>query len=717
MAEDYIEMETSSKIPVLHRGKEVAVGFNDLGSIQPLDELLSRYFPKKFGKTVDKNLQELSVNVKKYIKLSDIEQKERKVSFDKIASAVNNINNAIKEDRNRKKSSKSKEESNNKAVAAKIVQAVAGATISSLQNGLKRIESLRELESAGVSVAKGFDSLRKSSEDLARPQTQLVKLYTKNSQLLSRLNASANFLNDGVGFFNDTLKSVSGQFNLTRQEEEAILSEYLDTRTKYANIEQLDRERLRKETELYTKNLKQLSMATGKSIDLILQENKLKEDEFAIQALRSANPAMEALEGLFAQQVGPEMARALILNDVTSEKYLGAMAIQQGRDYAQLRNMVARNPNMQMEEMISFINASLDRNQTERNRMNSSLVNDVLYGSNLVYRPENAALFGQVVVGTRGQKLATYNGESTDSNILKSARNFSDEIERSKIILENLRTQNLENVGKELGFFADKLQMINESVLSPLSRLKDKFSDNFWIDLGASIAGNLAAGLASKLLNTVGAMFVTAGTVVVGSAMDGIGNFFGGSGKGGKAGKLGKFAGKAGKMAGKVGRIGGKLVAPMALAYDAYSGIRDVSENGFIGTGEMYTNEMKQESLFENALSALNPMKYAFAIEEMTTKLLNKYGWKETSNTTTPNTVPPAQPSFDSSSNTSASNASTQNAETQRFNATNQVQKDIKEINSLMLDALERIERGQQRQTQQLENIGFMATSKNTGMI
>lgn len=717
MAEDYIEMETSSKIPVLHRGKEVAVGFNDLSSIQPLDELLSRYFPKKFGKTVDKNLQELSVNVKKYIKLSDIEQKERKVSFDKIASAVNNINNAIKEDRNRKKSSKSKEESNNKAVAAKIVQAVAGATISSLQNGLKRIESLRELESAGVSVAKGFDSLRKSSEDLARPQTQLVKLYTKNSQLLSRLNASANFLNDGVGFFNDTLKSVSGQFNLTRQEEEAILSEYLDTRTKYANIEQLDRERLRKETELYTKNLKQLSMATGKSIDLILQENKLKEDEFAIQALRSANPAMEALEGLLAQQVGPEMARALILNDVTSEKYLGAMATQQGRDYAQLRNMVARNPNMQMEEMISFINASLDRNQTERNRMNSSLVNDALYGSNLVYRPENAALFGQVAVGTRGQKLATYNGESTDSNILKSARNFSDEIERSKIILENLRTQNLENVGKELGFFADKLQMINESVLSPLSRLKDKFSDNFWIDLGASIAGNLADGLASKLLNTVGAMFVTAGTVVVGSAMDGIGNFFGGSGKGGKAGKLGKFAGKAGKMAGKVGRIGGKLVAPMALAYDAYSGIRDVSENGFIGTGEMYTNEMKQESLFENALSALNPMKYAFAIEEMTTKLLNKYGWKETSNTTTPNTVPPAQPSFDSSSNTSASNASTQNAETQRFNATNQVQKDIKEINSLMLDALERIERGQQRQTQQLENIGFMATSKNTGMI
>ena len=40
MADDYIEMETSSKIPVLHRGKEVAVGFNDFGSIQPLDTCL-----------------------------------------------------------------------------------------------------------------------------------------------------------------------------------------------------------------------------------------------------------------------------------------------------------------------------------------------------------------------------------------------------------------------------------------------------------------------------------------------------------------------------------------------------------------------------------------------------------------------------------------------------------------------------------------------------
>ena len=43
--------------------------------------------------------------------------------------------------------------------------------------------------------------------------------------------------------------------------------------------------------------------------------------------------------------------------------------------------------------------------------------------------------------------------------------------------------------------------------------------------------------------------------------------------------------------------------------------------------------------------------------------------------------------------------------------------KNIKELNSLMLDALERIERGQQRQTQQLENLGFVAREKNTGVI
>lgn len=730
MAEDYIEMETSSKIPVLHRGKEIAVGFNDLGSIQPLDELLSRYFPKKIGKTIDKNLQELSVNVKKYVKLSDLEKKERKVSFDKIASAVNNINNAIKEDRNRKKSDRNKEESNNKAVGAKIAQAVAKATISSLQLGFKRIESLRELESAGVAVTGGFDRLRKASEDLARPIPQLSKLYAKNSQLLSRLNASTKFANDGVGFFNDTLKSVSGQFNLTRQEEEAILSEYLDTRTKYANIEQLDRERLRKETELYTKNLKQLSMATGKSIDLILQENKLKEDEFSLQTLRDANPAIQLLESLLTQQIGPELARAYILNDVKNKTYLGSLATQQGRDYAQLRKMAIMNPNMSTKEMVSFINASLDRNQTERNRMRQAIYNDAAYGSGLVYGdPTNNVQFGMGIVTTRGQKLADYDFKSEDGKVLTSARNFSDEIERMQIILENIRTQSLQNVGKELDFFADKLKIANEG-LSYISRLKDKLSDNYWADLVSTAVVGASGGLLIGLGKTVGSTIVSGITSTIGNSIGGIGNLFGNFGKSGINSKLGNlFSLKSGSL-GIAGRMAGTAIeGGMAINNfangDYLGGTKDALKAGlwsggigwglageaadWIGTSLGEGVAKIQQLFMGGTLSDKEREELKRKNEELFKK---RQQFLQSSNT-----VPPAQPSFDSSSNTSASNASTQNAETQRFNATNQVQKDIKEINSLMLDALERIERGQQRQTQQLENIGFMATSKNTGMI
>lgn len=714
MAEDYIEMETSSKIPVLHRGKEIAVGFNDLGSIQPLDELLSRYFPKKIGKTIDKNLQELSVNVKKYVKLSDLEKKERKVSFDKIASAVNNINNAIKEDRNRKESDRNKEESNNKAVGAKIAQAVAKATISSLQLGLKRIESLRELESAGVAVTGGFDRLRKASEDLARPIPQLSKLYAKNSQLLSRLNASTNFANDGVGFFNDTLKSVSGQFNLTREEEEAISSEYLDTRTKYANIEQLDRERLRKETELYTKNLKQLSMATGKSIDLILQENKLKEDEFSLQTLRDANPSIQLLESLLTQQIGPELARAYILNDVKNEKYLGSLATQQGRDYAQLRKMAIMNPNMSTKEMVSFINASLDRNQTERNRMRQAIYNDAAYGSGLVYGdPTNTVQFGQGIVTTRGQKLADYDFKSEDGKVLTSARNFSDEIERMQIILENIRTQSLQNVGKELDFFTDKLKIANKG-LSYISRLKDKLSNNYWADLVSTAVVGASGGLLIGLGKTVGSTIVSGITSTIGNSIGGIGNLF--SLKGGSLGIAGRMAGTA---------IEGGMAINNFANGDYLGGTKDALKAGlwsggigwglageaadWIGTGLGEGVAKIQQLFMGGTLSDKEREELKRKNEELFKKRQQFLQFA--------NTVSPAQPSFDSSSNTSASNASTQNAETQRFNATNQVQKDIKEINSLMLDALERIERGQQRQTQQLENIGFMATSKNTGMI
>ena len=718
MAEDYIEMETSSRIPVLHRGKEVAVGFNDLGSIQPLDELLSRYFPKKYGKDLQKNVQELTVNLNKYIKLSDIEKNERKTSFEKIVSAVNNINNAIKEDKDNKKKDKTKKDAGNKTIGAKIVQGIVESFATSFQKNMERMGFLRDLESAGVSVTQGFDSLRKVSEELARPQEQLVKLYIKNSQTIQRLNAS---FGDGVNFFNQTLGDISGKFNTIRQEEEAILSEYIETRTKYANLEQLDRDRLRKETELYTKNLKQLSMATGKSIELILQENKLKEDEFAVQALRNANPAMEMLEKLLIQQVGPEMARALILNDVTSEKYLGAMATQQGRDYAQLRNMVARNPNMQMNDMIAFINASIERNQSERNRMNQALVNDAL-NSNLVYRPENSALFGQITVGTRGQKLSTYNENSTDSQLLSSARHFSDELDRATLAIENIKTQSLQNFGKELDVLANGLDKVND-VLLLISRMKDYFSRNYWVDLFLTIGAILGGSLLTSLFKSVGSMIVNAGTVTVNSALDGIGNLLG------KNGKMGRLAG-IGKMVG-----GAATVAGVGLeGYSAYQNIRqgnylDATSDalkaylwangpllGMAGEGADIAGNWIGESIAKIQL-ALTGQKTMSAEERAALMRKNEELFKQRQQfLQSQNVVPPSQPSFNSN-NSSTSNQTNQNVEAQRFNNSNNIQKDIKELNSLMLDALERIERGQQRQTQQLENLGFVAREKNTGVI
>lgn len=733
MAEDYIEMETSSRIPVLHRGKEVAVGFNDLGSIQPLDELLSRYFPKKYGKDLQKNVQELTVNLNKYIKLSDIEKNERKTSFEKIVSAVNNINNAIKEDKDNKKKDKTKEDAGNKAIGAKIVQGIVESFATSFQKNMERMGFLRDLESAGVSVTQGFDSLRKASEELARPQEQLVKLYTKNSQTIQRLNAS---FGDGVNFFNQTLGDISGKFNTTRQEEEAILSEYIETRTKYANLEQLDRDRLRKETELYTKNLKQLSMATGKSIELILQENKLKEDEFAVQALRNANPAMEMLEKLLIQQVGPEMARALILNDVTSEKYLGAMATQQGRDYAQLRNMVARNPNMQMNDMIAFINASIERNQSERNRMNQALVNDAL-NSNLVYRPENSALFGQITVGTRGQKLSTYNENSTDSQILSSVRHFSDELDRATLAIENIKTQSLQNFGKELDVLANGLDKVNDVLLS-ISRMKDDFSRNYWVDLFLTIGATLGGSLLTSLFKSVGSMIVNAGTVTVNSALDGIGDLFGNSKKRGKKGGRGKIGkiGKMGRLAGIGKMVGGAAtVAGVGLeGYSAYQNIRqgnylDATSDalkaylwangpllGMAGEGADIAGNWIGESIAKIQL-ALTGQKTMSAEERAALMRKNEELFKQRQQfLQSQNVVPPSQPSFNSN-NSSTSNQTNQNVEAQRFNNSNNIQKDIKELNSLMLDALERIERGQQRQTQQLENLGFVAREKNTGVI
>lgn len=99
--------------------------------------------------------------------------------------------------------------------------------------------------------------------------------------------------------------------------------------------------------------------------------------------------------------------------------------------------------------------------------------------------------------------------------------------------------------------------------------------------------------------------------------------------KASKAGKLTKAAGKLGKVA----KVGGKLAAPVAViqgAMDAGATTRDLMNYGLEGTGQLYEQEARDASILDNVLNLLNPMKYAYSIQELTYRGMEKlFGTKD----------------------------------------------------------------------------------------
>ena len=99
--------------------------------------------------------------------------------------------------------------------------------------------------------------------------------------------------------------------------------------------------------------------------------------------------------------------------------------------------------------------------------------------------------------------------------------------------------------------------------------------------------------------------------------------------KASKAGKLTKAAGKLGKVA----KVGGKLAAPIAVvqgAMDAGATTRDLMNYGLEGTRQLYEQEAKDASTVDNLLNLLNPMKYAYSIQELTYRGMEKlFGTKD----------------------------------------------------------------------------------------
>ena len=608
MAEDYIDVQTSSEIPLLHSRKEVAVGFTDLGSIKPLDELLSAYFPKKYGeklsKSLENNFRKVHDKIEKFLDLEDFDRKNRNRSYDRIIEISTQVKNAIDKSIEKHRAI-STEGLRQLTTTLKAVGMEVGKQASEgIKRNFKDLGFLRDLETAGVELTDSFDSLRKVSRTLALRNEELTKWFTTSSATLQRLNANYG---NGVDIFSNIMNNIKNQYTTSREEEMAVISEYLESRTRYANLERLTEQQLNAETSLYLKNLVALRNATGKSVEILMKENKIREDDFALQSLMDMNPAMRAIHDLLANSIGPELARAYMIGDVTNQQYLGSLSTSTGQGIQQIVQAVRAGRITDANRMIEQLNKVVAVNQPYRDALRAEMARNPL-SSDLVYKNQPQAGAARTILGL--QRMSTYNPNTQDNQDLQKVRAASDEYRRTQIMLQQAVTQNLHTAATEIGFFGDKLKSINDNVLTKIIELKEKFSDNAWADAFMSFGAAAAGGLALGLLKSAGTWTINAATVFVNGKLfgDGSGGYTGSGGSGnskrGKASKLPKGGkGKAGilrraasaignaddyLMNSKAGKVLGKVSTGLGVASLAKGGYDLIASDDKLGASKNF---------------------------------------------------------------------------------------------------------------------------------
>lgn len=143
----------------------------------------------------------------------------------------------------------------------------------------KNIEEYRKMFYTNVPwFTQDLDSLHKYAADIGINHEQLMNIYQANSLYISKLEA---FTGNGIEAFNTKLKSIihaGDVYGVDEQNATLLLNDIISST--YDNLSN-NINNINERSEIYLKNLKALSYWSGKSVDTLIKENKIKEDDLA----------------------------------------------------------------------------------------------------------------------------------------------------------------------------------------------------------------------------------------------------------------------------------------------------------------------------------------------------------------------------------------------------------------------------------------------------
>ena len=628
---DVIE-ELIEKIDTL-TGNAIPVKFNAPADLAALKEILKDVLGKQFEKTnkiQETVIKETAKTTKEQTELL----KKQKITLEKFVTQKNSIDSKTEKTLselnisikglNKKKDDKDDEYSKAIAKGKKALEIVTKA-VPEIFNNLgerftERIKLNIQLQESGVRLQKGFDAqFYKLAAMAGRTSDAYTQLLKTNSSFVAQMNSVGL---DGAQTISKMLNTTIGQWGATFKESDLILRHITENMTAMDSIHTMKSINFESEMETTTKLLKQLSAATGKSVEQIIKETEARKSDFVHRRLMTDERTKHKYSALQAAGFAPELIESILTGTPNKQSVLASVVAPQ----LMREVMGLAQSNISSEQFASELANAGQRNAHEVERWNKSFslgILPLLRGGSF---GETLSLFDGNIVAKGGMNVVAGKQAIDNTNVDTAGTNayikLQGAFESLEAIIEEKMTPTIENSIKSI----DNLASVVDSVGKNIEE---------YLPSSLSTSVGVAKDILSPLVNV--------GIPIGGfMAYKGLKNIFKGGSKATAAKNIGSKAVTTAKNVGskslKALKPVSRAILPLAVvseAYDTFDFARDLYKEGVDGVKKQSEEMVNSDSMLDKIAGWSDLTRFGFNMEAFFYKKLEDiFGKKGKSNNT-----------------------------------------------------------------------------------
>ena len=547
--------ETLQRLP----SGAIRVGFEDSYDLKGLSNLLDQKFSKlikRYGEIGDKAAKEITTNANKNFnkeqsKLNKDKKDEQK-RHDELVRAL------------KQKDDNTKNILMGMSTFLNILNKTFKGFSTVAVNQLSYVETLRALNSSGAVLSDGFQSLSATAIKAGMTSEEFAKRLSAVAPTIAKLNS---IMGNGAKIYSENFKNLR-KYGLSNDEMQNAITAAIDKLTP-AQLQEMERHNTLSEyIDKTTRRMIELRDATGKSIEIINQENEIKNRELRLKAWTSSEKNRRTFEMLQSLGMGDADVVDFLRTGIPSERLALAMAGNKDNAYFlnSLRNVVGRGQEL-TPEIVAKLQKEIMPMYLESNKLR-------------LQRSENAGIYA----GAQNEQFQNFNFLSLAEGLI----NYNTKAKTSSTREEDIKTLGLYN---EIRATSEVMkESYNEIMRGGYDSVKKSMelmgeaAENLNEILGTKIPDSLRA-LNEKFGSMTGTVIGTFATGFGGSILDGIGHSIGNV-------LSGKVGGAISKVLPNIGsKLGiGKIVA--GLKNNTSSGLNILKNNTSSGLNILKNNTL-----------------------------------------------------------------------------------------------------------------------------